>query len=77
MADEISNKELSEQIEGLREDITEHILAVQKELREFKNEAREEFAQLKQRTFPRQIDKEDLEARVKYVEEKLGIESGK
>ena len=46
-------------------------------LRAFKDESRASFEALSERTFARPIDREDLEARVKYIEKKLRINSGK
>jgi uncharacterized protein (UPF0335 family) len=43
----------------------------------WKVEARGRFDQLELRTFPRALDREDLESRVTYLEKKLGIESGR
>lgn len=43
----------------------------------WKIEARTRFDQLDLRTFPRPLDREDLESRVAYLEKKLGIESGR
>jgi hypothetical protein len=43
----------------------------------WKIEARSRFDQLELRTFPRALDREDLESRVAYLEKKLRIESGR
>jgi hypothetical protein len=47
------------------------------EMSEFKKEARERFDNLEERIFPTSNDREDLEARVSYIEKKLKIKSGK
>lgn len=46
-------------------------------VREFKAETREAFKKLEPRAFVGPHDREDLEARVSYIEDKLGIVSGK
>ncbi len=47
------------------------------EFSSFRLETKRNFEELKARAFPRPIDREDLEFRVKYIEKHLGITSGK
>jgi len=57
--------------------IAKHSETILDDLRVFKDETIERFDELSSRTFERSIDREDLESRVLYVENRLGIVSGK
>jgi hypothetical protein len=49
----------------------------EKDDKTFRAEMRAAFDRLEARTFPAPLDREDLEARVAYLEKKLHIHSGK
>ncbi|MDP3989082.1 MAG: hypothetical protein Q8P93_02515 [bacterium] len=57
--------------------VAEHTETMAADLRVFKNEVMSEFKELSPRAFERAIDREDLEVRVLYLENRLGIISGK
>jgi hypothetical protein len=56
---------------------TQDLEAFAQVVREFKAETRQSFERLEARVFPGPNDREDLEARVSYIEKKLDIKSGK
>lgn len=66
-----------DKIEVRLDKIEARLDGLESELRAFKAETRAAFEALESRVFPNPIDREDLEARVSYIEKKLKIKSGR
>lgn len=66
-----------DKIEARLDKVEARLDGLESELRSFKAETREAFLALESRIFPNPIDREDLEARVSYIEKKLKIKSGR
>jgi hypothetical protein len=59
------------------ERVDAHLGGLAQSLIDLRHEVQEQRAYLEARSFPGTLDREDLEARVAYIEKKLGIQSGK
>ena len=68
---------IDEKIDNLRLEVKTEIQEFRTEFNNFRKETHEHFDSLEERIFPTSNDREDLEARVSYIEKKLKIKSGK